>query len=150
MVYHGVMKLRTLGLVCTFLTIALAADMVTVAPRNVAAQLQAKGPKPVLFHVGFGVMYRSKHIPASIYAGPASNAEGLAALKTAAANLPRDREIVVYCGCCPFDRCPNVKPALDALRQMGFTNVKAMLLPTNFGADWVDHGYPVEEGTPAK
>ncbi|MBZ5576611.1 MAG: rhodanese-like domain-containing protein [Acidobacteriia bacterium] len=144
------MKLRILGLTGTLLTIALAAEMVTVAPQDVAAQLQAKGPKPVLLHVGFGVMYRSKHIPASIYAGPASTADGLAALKTAAAKLPRDSDIVVYCGCCPFDRCPNVKPAIEALRQLGFTHVKAMVIPTNFGADWVDHGYPVEEGTPAK
>jgi len=144
------MKLRSLALLGTFLTIALAAELATVAPKDVAAELRAKGAKPVLVHVGFGVMYRSKHIPGSIYAGPASTAAGLEALKASAGKLPRDREIVIYCGCCPFDRCPNVKPAFEALRQMGFTHVKVMEIPTNFGADWVDHGYPAEAGTPGR
>jgi hypothetical protein len=27
---------------------------------------------------------------------------------------------------------------------MGFTNVKVLYLANNFGADWVDKGYPVE------
>jgi hypothetical protein len=29
---------------------------------------------------------------------------------------------------------------------MGFTNVKALYLANNFGADWADKGYPVEAG----
>jgi hypothetical protein len=29
---------------------------------------------------------------------------------------------------------------------MGFTNVKALYLADNFGADWADRGYPVEHG----
>jgi hypothetical protein len=29
---------------------------------------------------------------------------------------------------------------------MGFTNVKVLYLADNFGADWVDRGYPVERG----
>ena len=149
-VYHGFMKTKSIGLAIAFLTLAFAADFSTVEPKDLAAQLQAKGPKPTLFHVGFPVMYRGKHIPASIYAGPGSKAEGLDALKAAAAGLPRDRELVVYCGCCPFDRCPNVKPAIDLLKQMGFTHVKALYIPTNFAADWVDHGYPVEDGPASK
>ncbi len=144
------MSIRTIGVAIAFLAVALAADLNTVQPKDLAAQLQAKGAKPALFHVGFPVMYRGKHIPASIYAGPGSKDEGLAALRTAVASLPRTQEVVVYCGCCPFDKCPNVRPAVALLKQMGFTNVKVLDIPTNFGADWVDHGYPVEEGTAAK
>ena len=144
------MSIRTIGVAIAFLAVALAADLNTVQPKDLAAQLQSKGAKPALFHVGFPVMYRGKHIPASIYAGPGSKDEGLAALRTAVANLPRTQELVVYCGCCPFDKCPNVRPAVALLKQMGFTNVKVLDIPTNFGADWVDHGYPVEEGTAAK
>ena len=144
------MSIRTTGAAIAFLTIAVAADLPTVEPKDLAAQLQAKGAKPALFHVGFPVMYRGKHIPASVYAGPGSKAEGLDALKTAVAGLQHDRELVVYCGCCPFDKCPNVRPALAMLKQMGFTNVKVLSIPTNFAADWVDHGYPVEEGPAAK
>jgi hypothetical protein len=29
---------------------------------------------------------------------------------------------------------------------MGFTNVKALYLADNFGADWAGKGYPVEQG----
>lgn len=149
-VYYRVMKLRTVGLACTFLAIALAADIATIEPKDFAAQLQAKSAKPALFQVGFAVMYRSKHIPGAVYAGPGSTAAGIDMLKAAVAKLPHDRDIVIYCGCCPWDHCPNIKPALEALRQMGYTHVQAMVIPTNFGADWVDHGYPVEEGTSAK
>jgi thiosulfate/3-mercaptopyruvate sulfurtransferase len=126
--------------------VALAADTTTVEPKDLAAALQAKTTKPVLIHVGFAVMYRGKHIPESIYAGPARSPEGIAALKKAVANMPKDREIVVYCGCCPYEMCPNIRPALAALREMGFTHVKALMIPTNFATDWINHGYPVEEG----
>jgi hypothetical protein len=29
---------------------------------------------------------------------------------------------------------------------MGFANVKVLYLANNFGADWADKGYPVEQG----
>jgi thiosulfate/3-mercaptopyruvate sulfurtransferase len=130
--------------------IALAAEITTTEPKDLAAELQAKGDRPALVHVGFATLYRGKHIPQSIYAGPASRADGLDLLKKSVANLPRDRELVGYCGCCPWDMCPNIKPAMEALRQMGFTKVKALLIAKNFQADWADRGYPVEAGEAAK
>lgn len=143
------MQRRLVSIAIAVPLMLLAAETGTVEPKDLAARLQGQGAKPVLLHVGFAVMYRGKHIPQSIYAGPARNAEGLDALKKAVANVPKDREIVVYCGCCPYEMCPNVKPALETLRQMGFTKVKALMIPTNFAADWVDHGYPVELGEAA-
>lgn len=130
--------------------LAAAAGNTTVEPKDLAAQLEAKTSRATIIHVGFEFMYRGKHIPHSIYAGPARSPEGLAALKKAVADLPRDREIVVYCGCCPYEMCPNVRPALAALRAMGFTRVRALMIPTNFATDWVNHGYPVEDGAAAK
>jgi thiosulfate/3-mercaptopyruvate sulfurtransferase len=103
-----------------------------------------KNPAPLIFQVGPNVLYRSRHIPGSVYAGPASKTEGLEMLSAAVKNLPRDREIVVYCGCCPWDHCPNVEPAIRRLQQMGFKRVKALYLPANFKIDWIDRGYPVE------
>jgi hypothetical protein len=29
---------------------------------------------------------------------------------------------------------------------MGFTNVKVLYIANNFGADWVEKGYPVAKG----
>jgi rhodanese-related sulfurtransferase len=39
-----------------------------------------------------------------------------------------------------------VKPADDALRALGFTNVKVLYIADNFGTNWVDKGYPVAKG----
>jgi 3-mercaptopyruvate sulfurtransferase SseA len=127
---------------------ALAADFPVVQPKDLADQL-AKGSKPAIFQVGPNVLYRSKHIPGAAYAGPASQTEGLEILKSAVANLPRSREIVIYCGCCPWDKCPNIKPAIEALKAMGFTHVTAMYSANSFKTDWIDPGYPVE-GNSAK
>ncbi|MGA2268872.1 MAG: rhodanese-like domain-containing protein [Bryobacteraceae bacterium] len=129
------------------LSIALAAEMVLTQPKELAAQLAAKAAPPAIFHVGPNLLYRGKHIPGSIHAGPASRPEGLEALRQAAAKLPHDRQIVLYCGCCPWDNCPNIKPAVELLLQMGFTRVKVLFIPVNFAKDWIDQGYPVEAGT---
>ena len=127
------------------LTIALflfqIADVPRIQPKELAAHLDAA---VTIFHVGPNVLYRSKHIPGAIYAGPASKSEGLSLLRAAAANLPRSREIAIYCGCCPWDRCPNIKPAFDTLKQMGFAKVKALYLENNFATDWIGRQYPVE------
>ncbi len=99
--------------------------------------------KGALFlHVGFNVLYRAAHIEGSPYAGPGSKPEGIQLLKKTVEKEPRDREIVLYCGCCPWEKCPNVKPALQALRDMGFRRVSAIAIPENFKTDWSDKGYP--------
>ncbi len=109
----------------------------------VALLANGKGAKPVILQVGFQVLYKSKHIPGSLYAGPASSPEGLQALKQAAGKLPRNADIYIYCGCCPIQKCPNIRPAFQALKAMGFTRFHVLMLPTNFGKDWVAHGYPI-------
>jgi rhodanese-related sulfurtransferase len=130
------------------LLVGLAAELALVQPKELAAQLAAKGSNAVVIHVGPNFLYRGKHIPGSIYAGPGAQVAGLEALKLAVDKLPRTREIVVYCGCCPWSHCPNVKPAVEFLRQMGFAHVKALYVETSFAADWIDKGLPVEAGTP--
>lgn len=102
---------------------------------------------PLVIHVGFPVLYRAAHITHSVFAGPGSTDEGIADLKKAVAGQPRVREIVLYCGCCPWDKCPNVRPAFAALHQLGFTHVKAMAVPTNLKTDWIDKGYPTDKRT---
>ena len=135
---------RLLAVLLAFMAVSAAAALVLIQPRELLTQLESKGARPVLFYTGPNVLYRSKHIPGSVFAGPGSNAPGLALLKQEAEKLPRDRAIVIYCGCCPWDRCPNVQPAVDLLKGMGFTSVKALYLETGFKADWIDKGYPVE------
>ena len=134
--------------IAALLTIGLAADLALIQPGEVAAQLAAKGAHPAIFQVGPNMLYRGKHIPGSVFAGPAARPEGLELLKQAVDKLDRDREIILYCGCCPWNNCPNVKPAMALLKEMGFTHVKAMFVETGFGQDWTGKGYPVEAGTP--
>jgi thiosulfate/3-mercaptopyruvate sulfurtransferase len=114
-----------------------------VTQPSVLAATLSKGAKPVILQVGFQVLYRSKHIPGSVYAGPASSPEGLQALKNAASKLPKNAEIYIYCGCCPIDKCPNIRPAFATLKAMGFTHLHVVMLQTSFGKDWVAQGYPV-------
>jgi rhodanese-related sulfurtransferase len=106
----------------------------------------AKSEKPLMIQVGSHVLYAQAHIPGSEYIGPASSESGLQLLRKRVEPLPRKRFIVLYCGCCPWSHCPNVKPADDALRAMGFTNVKVLFIPGNFGMDWVEKGFPVAKG----
>ena len=98
----------------------------------------------MVIHVGFPVLYRAAHIPGSLFAGPGSKPEGIVDLKKAIAGQPRDREIILYCGCCPFDKCPNIRPAFAALHEMGFTHIRVTVIHTNLKTDWIDQNFPIE------
>lgn len=116
-------------------------------PEDLVKILQStQGEKPLMIQVGSHVLYEQAHIPGSEYIGPASYESGLQQLRKRVEALPRRKFIVIYCGCCPWSHCPNVKPADDALRELGFTNVKVLYIPENFGANWVAKGYPVAKG----
>src|ERR1017187_3053640 len=99
---------------------------------------------PVVLCTAFSVLYRSKRIPHAIEAGPGSKPEGIALLKKAAADVPKDADIVLYCGCCPMVKCPNIRPAYRALREMGFQHVRVLNIPTNMHEDWFGKGDPSE------
>lgn len=120
------------------------AAAVQIEPEALAKLLQTSkaGTKPVVLHVGFKNFYDQARIPGSYYAGPGFRPEGLELLRQRVSSLQREQLIVLYCGCCPWDKCPNVKPAYDALHAMGFTNVKVVHIAENFGANWVNAGLP--------
>jgi thiosulfate/3-mercaptopyruvate sulfurtransferase len=153
-------KFRQMLLVFIFDTVAIAVASLAFAyqvslipasrlidPDELVKILQsAKREKPLMIQVGSHVLYTQAHIPGSEYIGPASGESGLQSLRKRVESLPRNEFIVLYCGCCPWSRCPNVKPADDALHAMGFTNVKILYISNNFGADWVEKGYPVAKG----
>jgi thiosulfate/3-mercaptopyruvate sulfurtransferase len=116
-------------------------------PEELARCVQSsKGAKPLILQVGFHVLYLQAHIPHAEYIGPASGPEGLQPLRKRVAALPHSQPIVLYCGCCPWSKCPNVNPAYKELRDVGFTNVRILYIADNFGKDWVDKGYPVAKG----
>jgi hypothetical protein len=119
----------------------------TVQPAALAKELADSKPtdKPVVVCVAPHALYLGGHIPGALYHGAGSTPEGIDDLKKWAQPLARSANIVIYCGCCPMDHCPNLRPAFTALRAMGFTHVRALLIPTNFYTDWVIPGYPYEK-----
>jgi thiosulfate/3-mercaptopyruvate sulfurtransferase len=117
-------------------------------PSPLAATLNGS-TRPMVISVAFPVLYRNRHIAGALDAGAASKPEGIEALKKLVSGKPKDTEIVVYCGCCPMDKCPNVRPAFRALKEMGYRNVRVLNIPVNMSADWYAKNYPSEPGTAA-
>ena len=122
---------------------ALAQDPWTarqlMEPADLAKVLaNPKAPQPIVYSCGMQPIIKN-----SIEIGPTMSQKNLNTLKTNLEKLPKDANIVIYCGCCPFSRCPNVRPAIQLLKSMAFTNYKLLNLPTNIKVDWIDHNYPM-------
>lgn len=98
------------------------------------------GQQPLIIDIGpAGV------IKGAVAIGPAHEKEGMAKLLQELRALPKDKFIVIYCGCCPFSKCPNIRPAFTELMKMGFTNTRLLNLSRNLKADWIDKGYPLSQ-----
>lgn len=118
-----------------------------IQPAELVNLLQSKASeKPLVIQVGSRVLYEEAHIPQSEYIGPASSPEGREKLRQRLQSVPRGKVVILYCGCCPWSHCPNVKPAWDLVQSLGFSKAKVLYIANNFGADWVDKGYPVAKG----
>jgi len=116
-------------------------------PEELNRLLQGKAAgKPLVLQVGSHLLFAEAHIPGSEYAGAGSQPAGLKQLQERVASLSKKSFIVLYCGCCPWNRCPNVGLAFKQMRDQGFTNVKVLYIADNFGADWANKGFPVEHG----
>lgn len=102
-----------------------------------------KEKKPLVLMIGFDFLYSQGHIPGSVFAGAASNKNGIKNLQKIVTHYKKDESIVIYCGCCPFDHCPNVRPAFKTLEKMGYKNLKVLYLPNDFEQNWKDRGYTV-------
>lgn len=118
-------------------------------PAALVKELQSD-QAPNIICVAFPPLYNSKHIVHAVFAGPGSKPEGLEALKKVAAPLARDTDLVIYCGCCPMaNKCPNIRPAYRTLKEMGFTHIRVLDIPTNMQTDWFSKDYPSEAGSAA-
>jgi len=108
-----------------------------IEPAALAKTIESNKDLPLIYCVGPGVV-----IPHSIDIGMTNDEKNVAKFKDSINNLPRNSNIVIYCGCCPFDHCPNVRPAIALLQQMKFTNYHLLDLPHNIKTDWIAKGYP--------
>ena len=141
----------TLALVCAASSPAHAAEVWEktdlMQPEELAATLNDPNQeKPVIVFVGFDFLFRAAHIPGSLNFGPGSKASGIEGLKRWAGSINKNKAVVLYCGCCPWRQCPNVRPAFEAAREAGLKHVKVLYLQDSLMHDWVDKGYPVEKG----
>lgn len=82
-------------------------------------------------------------IKGAVNIGAVSEPKGLKKMKKLLRKMPKDKEIIIYCGCCPLAGCPNIQPAYDLLSEMNFTNYKVLRLQEDLKADWIDKGYPM-------
>lgn len=121
-------------------------DNDAVTPADFAKELASasESDRPVVVCTAPPFLYRIGHIPGALLHGPASSPEGLNSLTKWADTLPRTANVVIYCGCCPLEHCPNLAPAYTAMKSLGFTRVRVLLIKDNFKTDWIDPGYPYD------
>jgi hypothetical protein len=108
-------------------------------PAELAARLKSGNHLPVIFNIG-----PSGLISQAIDIGPGEVDANIDTMKKELAKLPKDREVVVYCGCCPFKNCPNIRPAFNALNEAGMKNAFLLNLSENLRVDWISKGYPMD------
>jgi thiosulfate/3-mercaptopyruvate sulfurtransferase len=109
-------------------------------PAQLAQIIQKNEAAPIVYSIGPGAVIKN-----SINIGSVKEPGNMQEFKKQLSKLPKDASIVVYCGCCPFEHCPNVRPAVAALNEMKFTNYKLLNLSHNVKTDWLDKGYPAAQ-----
>ena len=109
-------------------------------PSDLSSTIKSNKNVPVIFSIGPGAI-----IPHSRDIGMLKETENMQKFKDQLSTLAKDSSIVIYCGCCPFEHCPNVRPAIQLMKDLNFTNYKLLNLPHNIKIDWINKGFPTHE-----
>jgi hypothetical protein len=109
-----------------------------------AATLKASEHPPAIVCIGFRWPFESADIPNAQHIGPASDNEALKRLRAELLRLGNDKSVVLYCGCCPWEHCPNITPAVKLIEALGLKNARILYLPQGFEKDWIEKGYPTK------
>ena len=110
-----------------------------MAPEALASMISnPKSAKPVIYNIG-----PLGDIKGAVNIGSTNTKANLDKLKKALEKVPKDKMVVLYCGCCPFRSCPNIRPAFSLLKEMGFKSPRLLNLKQNLKVDWIDYGYPM-------
>ncbi len=107
-------------------------------PADLAGIIRSGNKKAVILNIG-----AVEDIQGARHIGAVSKSENMEQLQKALADLPKNTTIVIYCGCCPFTKCPNIRPAFQLLSKQGFTHIKVLNLPVNLQTNWISKGYPI-------
>jgi len=100
--------------------------------------IDPQAPQPVLLSIGPAAVIKN-----SIDIGATNDKANLERLRVELDKLSRQSDVVIYCGCCPFNHCPNIRPAFKLMNEMKFERHKLLNLPKNIKVDWIDKGYPM-------
>jgi len=138
------MKKSTLLLPFTFLLLSFGnptgwtKDQL-IHPAELAKTLSGKPESfPLIFNIG-----PMEQIKSSIKIGVTNNEEGIKTLNNKLISVEKNKEIIIYCGCCSSENCPNIKPAYDYIMKQGYSKVKVLDIPVGLGEDWKAKGYPM-------
>lgn len=110
-------------------------------PESLVKMIRA-GQKIKIYNIGV-----VQDIKGAVNMGAASEKENLERFAKALKGIPSNAALVVYCGCCPMDKCPNIRPAFQLLNDLKFKNARLLELPVNVKTDWIDKGYPLAGST---
>lgn len=94
--------------------------------------------QPLILNMGV-----ERNIKNAVEVGIVSSPSKYQKLVEAMKNTPKDRDVVVYCGCCKLEDCPNIPVALEKLSALGYKKVKVLNLVTGLNEDWIDQKYPM-------
>jgi len=108
-------------------------------PKLLSYKIESGKDLPKIVSIGPGVVIKN-----SIGIGECRYKENIEKLKSLVSSYSKDDEIVIYCGCCPFENCPNIRPAFTLMNELGFKNHKLLNIKNNIKADWIDMGYQTE------
>jgi len=108
-------------------------------PKLLYSSIESEKDVPKIISIGPGVVIEN-----SIGVGECRYNENIEKLKSLVSVYSKDDQIVLYCGCCPFKNCPNIRPAFTLLNELGFKNHKLLNIKNNIKADWIDMGYQTE------
>ena len=107
---------------------------------SVLAKMIEKGQKIRIYNIGV-----VEDIKGATHLGAASEKQNVEKLSKVLKGLPKNEMIVVYCGCCPMDKCPNIRPAFKALNDQKFTKAYLLNLTVNLKTEWINKGYPLAQ-----
>jgi thiosulfate/3-mercaptopyruvate sulfurtransferase len=102
-----------------------------------------KAAKPLIINTG-----TMRNIKGALKYGPVSDYKGMDEFKAGVAKISKDKEIVIYCGCCKMEHCPNIEPAFQYLKGEGFKKVKVLNLKEDFVFEWTNKGFPMDPKQP--
>ena len=108
-------------------------------PKSLSSSIKSEKDLPKIISIVPGVVIKN-----SIGIGECRYNENIEKLKSLISSYSKDDQIVLYCGCCPFKNCPNIRPAFTLMNQLGFKNHKLLNIKNNIKADWIDMGYQTE------